>query len=155
MQQVEPVQVPLNRGDHRMGRLPEITSGGSRCMVSWFFTVMTTNDTQPVNITTLIASNFQHPSMETGAAGATMHDDLRRVCITHRARRPASPMERKSAGHPDIKTTLEFHISLRSRDMVEARQITARAVLSEPRKTQTGGNETGHSTTSKTDTRYR
>ncbi|UCC31252.1 MAG: site-specific integrase [Phycisphaerales bacterium] len=73
-----------------------------------------------------------------GAAGVenvTLHD-LRRSCITHWARKLPAAVVQELAGHADIHTTLRYYVSIRSADMVEAREVTANALQLDPKWTQ-------------------
>ena len=68
-------------------------------------------------------------------ADATLHD-LRRSCITHWARKLRAPIVRELAGHADIRTTLKYYVSIRQEDLAEAREVSAKALLLDPKPTQ-------------------
>lgn len=43
---------------------------------------------------------------------------------------------RDLAGHADIRTTLKYYVSIRDEEMEQAREITANALLLDPKPTQ-------------------
>ena len=59
--------------------------------------------------------------------------DLRRSAITHWAGRLSAAVVQELAGHVDIKTTLKYYVKVRPEDLAEAREVTARALLLDPK----------------------
>lgn len=58
------------------------------------------------------------------------------------------PVVKELAGHADVKTILRYYVSIREADMAEARDVTAHALLLDPKQTQSDGNATRCSITS-------
>ena len=82
-----------------------------------------------------VTKNFQRRARNGGVTDVTLHD-LRRSCITHWARRLATPVVMRLAGHADISTTLRYYVSIGAADMAEARTVTADAMQVDARWTQ-------------------
>lgn len=78
-----------------------------------------------------VNKNFQRRASHAGVENITLHD-LRRSAITHWSRKLSVPIVKELAGHADVKTTLQYYVSIRAEGMAEARDFTANALLLDP-----------------------
>lgn len=82
-----------------------------------------------------VNKNFQRRASKAAVTDVSVHD-LRRAAITHWARKLAVPLVKELAGHADISTTMRYYVSIREVDLVEAREVTAKALQLDPKQTQ-------------------
>lgn len=79
-----------------------------------------------------LSRDFRQLAQTVRVPDATLHD-LRRSCISHWAGSLSATVVRKLAGHADIKTTLKYYVTVRPADMAKASEVTARALLLDPK----------------------
>jgi integrase len=73
--------------------------------------------------------NFHKLREKTGVAECTLHD-LRRSCITNRAKVLPIHVVQKLAGHSDIKTTQKYYLAVQEEDLEIARQVQSKILQS-------------------------
>ena len=79
-----------------------------------------------------VNKNFQRRARKAGVSNVCIHD-LRRSAVSHWARKLSPVIVKELAGHTDISTTLKYYVKIRDADMSEAREVTANALLVDPK----------------------